>query len=264
MSSHILRSTYNNFKRLHMWYQLNALKKSNAGNERIVYMLPTGTQLNLRFNDHFARQILYLGNFEPVESAVICSLVRPHMTVLDIGANIGAHTVHMAKLVGTQGHVLAFEVNPSICVELKQNIQLNKFGNVEVVEVALSNVDGVATFHFPAVGKEAFGSLHANSRYKTSREATVTTAQLDTVLAQKAITQVDFIKMDVEGAELMVLQGAINLLKSANRPPILYEAISSNTTPFGYQPSELEDFLSNLGYVVQQLDRECYLAQPVE
>ena len=218
--------------------------------------------MDLRFSDHIAQRLLLSGRFEPEVSAVFSALVRPGMIVLDIGANIGVHTLHLAKLVGETGQVLAFEPNPVACEELQRNIALNQLKNVTVLQVALWERDGEELFRFPEDGMEAMGGLINTARFKEDYKAKVETARLDTLLARLDAQKVDFIKIDVEGAELPVLKGAGALLDVDRRPIILCESASVNSISYSYTPDDLSQFLSSKGYVVEKIDDENYLALP--
>jgi len=218
--------------------------------------------MDLRFDDHVAQRLLLSGRFEPEVSTAIFALVRPGMTVLDIGANIGVHTLHLAKLVGETGRVLAFEPNPVASEELHRNIALNQVKNVTMLKVALWERDGDKTFHFPENGMEAMGGLLNTSRFKVAYEAKVETARLDTILARLDVQKVDFVKIDVEGAELPVLKGADSLFSADSCPPILYESALINSMPYLYTPDDLHQFLSSKGYMIEMIDVDNYLALP--
>jgi len=218
--------------------------------------------MDLRFRDHIAQRLLLSGKFEPEVSTAILALVRPGMIVLDVGANIGVHTLHLAKRVGGGGQVLAFEPNTVARDELLRNIALNKITNVNVLNVALWERDGEELFCFPNDGLEAMGGLRQNAQFEVASKSTVETARLDTILARLEVQRIDFMKIDVEGAELQVLKGAGALLDVDWRPPILFESVLVNSTSYSYTPDDLSRFLSAKGYVVEKIDSANYLALP--
>lgn len=258
-----LHNVNNQIRKIYSHWKIKQIRRKNPGADRIVIDLPYNLKIALRLDDQMARRILVFGRFEPVESAVIFSLVQAGMTVVDAGANIGIHTVHMAKLVGNSGHVYAFEPNPVASHELVKNLELNGLTNVTVLNIALSNHDGFADFQFPTTGAEAMGSLQKNPRFKVAYGAQVETARLETVMENYHISKVDFIKLDVEGAELLALQGAKAILESVNPPTILYESVLENSISFKYKPSDIKQFLASKHYQVEKLDQECFLAKPV-
>jgi len=247
---------------LHQSRKLARIKRDNGHLDRVRSLLKCGYEIDLRLSDHIAQRLLLSGNYEAEVSNAIFALIKPGMIVLDIGANIGIHTLHMARRVGRQGRVLAFEPNVVVREELEKNISINKITNVSVLKVALWERGGEETFYFPEDGMEAMGGLKPNSRFKVASEAKVETARLDSVLAQLNIRQVDFIKIDVEGAELNVLKGAGSLLDDNQRPPIMYEANPSNSLFYSYTPDELHQFLRAKNYEVENLCEDNYLALP--
>lgn len=255
-------SAYAHFNRFVESQRLSRLRRANGGSERIRYLLPCEYTMDLRFGDRIAQRMLLSDTFEPAVSTAILTLVRPGMVVLDVGANIGVHALHMARRVGMDGTVLAFEPNPTAREELLRNISLNNIENVKVLNLALWNEDGEELFCFPSDGLEAMGGLRQNSQFKAASQAKVATARIDTVLARHAIQHVDFIKIDVEGAELQVLEGAGSLLDDERRPPILYESALINSQPYSYTPDDLSRYLIAKGYQVEKIDEANYLALP--
>jgi hypothetical protein len=93
-------------------------------------------------HDLIQKQIYFQGYFEYREMKLLEKHIRTGMTYLDVGANIGWHTLVAAKLVGLTGKVISFEPVLSTYNHLKENIQLNKFGNVEAFRCGLSNTNG--------------------------------------------------------------------------------------------------------------------------
>ena len=88
----------------------------------------------------------YGGEYEPVEGAVFCNLVRPGHVVVDVGANIGYYTLAAWRLVGEGGRVLAFEPTPATFRRLRENTDLNAARNVETYNLALGDEEGGAEF----------------------------------------------------------------------------------------------------------------------
>lgn len=242
--------------------RVGMIRLSRGGGERFVLELPCGLKLDLRFRDATAMRFLLDGQFEPQVSAVAFALIRPGMTVLDIGANIGVHTLHFSKLVRADGLVLAIEPNPVARGELERNIALNGISNVRVFPDVLWEREGEEEFFYPVTGQEAMGGLASNRRFRAAYEARVHTSTLDGLLGRNGIEKVDFVKLDVEGAELQVLRGATHLFRAGSAPPILYESTENNTAAFSYGPDDVRQFLSSRGYLIQQIDQEDYLAIP--
>jgi FkbM family methyltransferase len=186
-----------------------------------------GIGRGLRFNCGKSIAGYVLGTAEPDIQAALKAIVRPGMTVYDLGANVGFISMIAARLVGPDGRVVSFEPLPANVRQIKHNAALNGFSHVTVFEAALGREDGQACFDvtdFPTTGR-----LHNEKKIheeKTS-ELTVIVRQLDSVLAEIGIQQPDIIKMDVEGAEVDVLAGAYQTLAQA-RPLLLIELHGTN------------------------------------
>jgi FkbM family methyltransferase len=173
---------------------------------------------------------------EPFETAVIARLVRQGMTAIDIGANRGWYTVLLSRLVGPAGSVHAFEPDRTALSQLRRNISLNSFcSNVEVHEQAISGSIGHAVFWSQAdtvFSRLAEGADRSASGSNAIRYQ-VETIRLDDFLVARALDRVDFIKCDVEGAEVQVLDGLLPAITRGLRPVLLIEYIESNLRQYG-------------------------------
>ena len=182
--------------------------------------------------------------FKPAASiAMIGTLCRPGDCVLDIGANVGDWALPMALAVGPQGKVLAFEPVPYLVQALVKTARINRHDWVEVFELALGSTDGTAEF---SVERANSGGSRLGRMAGDFSPITVRTARLDSVLASRSdITRVDFIKVDVEGFEEQVLQGARETL-ARFRPALLFESGFESRD----QRSSMHQLLAALDYEV--------------
>ncbi len=137
----------------------------------------------------------WLGWYEKPCIEFVAPLIRPGMVAFDVGANVGYYTLLLSRRVGPQGRVIAFEPNPANAAHLQEHLRLNKIGNVEIVEAAVSDREGAAFFS----GEGSMGKL---SRIGTPTK----TVQLDNY------PRPDFIKMDIEGGETAALRGSTKIL----------------------------------------------------
>jgi len=198
-------------------------------------------------NDFCGRALLN-DSFEKPERQFVESVLRPGMTVLDIGAHHGLYTLLASRKIGPQGRVVAFEPSTRERKNLLKHLRLNRCKNVNVEGVALGSesrrgelfvVEGVQT------GCNCL--LPPNVAEPTTKIA-VEIVTLDESLERLGIRQVDFIKIDVEGAELDVFVGAKRLFEREPRPTMLVEAHDSRTKSWGYRSREIVSFLEQLGY----------------
>ncbi len=175
------------------------------------------------------------------------------MTVLDIGANQGYYTLLASRQVGPQGKVVAFEPSAREVRHLKLHLWLNRCKKVEVIACALGAAAGTERLHVVLGSESGCNSLRPPNVSQPTGLVSVPVKRLDDVLKARGITRVDFVKLDVEGAELSVLQGATELLSRSPRPVILAEVQDIRTQPWGYRALEIISYLSKLGFEWYQL-----------
>lgn len=185
-----------------------------------------GVGRGLRFNTGKSIAGYLLGTAEPDMQAALNLLVRPGMTIYDVGANVGFISMIAARLTGPQGRVVCFEPLPSNVRQIQYNAALNNFSHVTVREEAMSDEEGQGCFEvtdFPTTGRLMNDNLHPESTGKLN----VRVRRLDAVVAEAKLPLPDLIKMDVEGAEVNVLEGASQTLATA-RPLMLIELHGTN------------------------------------
>ena len=190
---------------------------------------------------------LMTNGFETAETQFVQRFLRPGMTVLDLGAHHGLYTLLASKLVGRKGRVIAFEPSPKERKRLAKHIWLNGADNVRVEAQALGAESGEADLFLADGANDWCNSLRrpAESAGQTVR---VQVRRLDDVVSQLGLSRLDFIKMDVEGAELDALRGATRILSGAARPVVLAEVYDIRTGPWGYAAREIVRFLAALNY----------------
>ncbi len=159
-------------------------------------------------------------DYEPAVQEAISAALRPGLVAADIGAHMGFDTLHMARLVGPTGHVHAFEPDPANACKLRRNCELNAFHQVTCHAVAVA--DRTGTVSFQASGTTT-SHVTATAEIGTLVIPAVT---LDEIMARSPDPQLALVKIDVEGAELNVLQGAPETLRLL-RPVLLMEIHSA-------------------------------------
>lgn len=158
---------------------------------------------------------------EPGTCRVIRKLLAPGMTAIDIGANVGALTLTCARAVGPSGKVFAFEPEPAFASLLNHTFDLNGISWIDVRQSAVSSYNGRATFHVsPIGGHSSLYELPLDERNRQI-EIEVETIRLDDVMKPGAA--IDLVKMDVEGAELDVLDGMPEIIKANPELAIIAE-----------------------------------------
>jgi FkbM family methyltransferase len=195
------------------------------------------------------------GSYEPELRDIMRALLPPGGVAFDIGANVGWHTLLMARLVGAAGRVVAVEANPSICDELRRNLRLNRFGQVEILAHAL----GAAEDTMPFLDVRADDPGAASGHLVVSGDpggptVAVRVRPLDAVVREAGIERLDLIKLDVEGFEWPVLQGGRETI-ARFRPPVLFEYDAAYAARAGGYAPPLWEFFSGQGYRLYAVGR---------
>ena len=172
-------------------------------------------------------------------------IVREGELVFDIGANIGLHTIWLSRLVGASGLVFAFEPNPNLLRCLQQTVA--GLSNARLFPFALSDESGKTEFYLP--GDHLLGSLADWTRGRIGGTATRLSCEQRTVdeLVHRQILPVpEFIKCDVEGAELKVFRGGRETFNRTAAPIILFESNVYTSAGFGIGNTDARAFLASL------------------
>jgi len=215
-------------------------------NIAVPVRLPFGAWWVAR-NDYLGSTLTFDG-YEPAERAFVQRFLQPGMTVLDIGAHQGYYTLLASKLVGPAGRVIAFEPSSREQKALRLNLILNRCRNVTVQRLALGSEEKETTLYVATGWRTGCNSLKPPAIPDETSTMRVRVARLDDWLERLKVAQVDFIKLDVEGAELDVLRGAARLLDRKPRPVIIAEVQDVRTLPWGYRANEIIQHLSGKGY----------------
>jgi FkbM family methyltransferase len=234
-----------------------------APRRKLSVKLASGQTIRIRIGDQVSRMIFENGSYEPQLTSLLLPFIKPGMTIFDIGANIGYYTVLMARGVGPQGAVHAFEINERVLDLLEDNVRMAQLTNVTVVRRAVSKTTGKAEFFLPCDGDEAEGSLRKSTRYDAIRTVTVNTVSIDDYIREREIARVDLIKIDVEGAESEAFQGATKLLCGKVKPVIMFEALDSACVNFGVTWYEVVQQVKDFGYRIHQGDAGNFVATPL-
>jgi FkbM family methyltransferase len=210
-----------------------------------IWKLPAPLEgVRFRVVDPSERQYV-TAPYEPAVVAAMQAVVRPGMTCIDAGAHIGFMTLLMALKVGSDGCVFAFEPSDANCDRLRANLALNAIQNTTVVQAFVSSKSGVVSL---ARGPSSFE--HRLSIQRDDLNA-VDSVALEQYFVDK---RVDFVKLDVEGADELAVEGMRGVL-IRDHPTILIE-------DHGAPTDAAKGILLSLGYRFTEIDGAHTLAAP--
>lgn len=199
------------------------------------------------------------GFFELHETEVIKGEIKPGDIVVDIGANIGYYTLIFARLVGPKGKVFAFEPEPDTFKLLEKNVQINGYENVVLERMAVSDKSGKARLYL----SEQDNTDHRLDAPSTGRASIeVDTMRLDDYF-QSYDGRIDFIKMDIQGAESCAVAGMLDLLQGRPGPALFTEYWPHGLQQSPYTPERFLSFLEQAGFEFYDIRANKGAAQPV-
>lgn len=167
----------------------------------------------------------------------------PGSVVVDVGANHGIYTLLAANRVGKDGMVLAIEPTPETMRYLSESVRLSEASNVRLVEAALGDHEGeVELFVGPNSGWNSFAAAEPNAV-----PVKVALRRLDAIVSEAGAHRVDLIKIDAEGAEELVLRGAVRVLTQF-RPKVMFEFNPLATSRMGMRAQGPWEVLAGCGY----------------
>lgn len=189
-------------------------------------------------------ETLNFSDYEKDESAMMENLVMENDAFFDIGANIGWYSLNIAAS-RRNAQIFAFEPIPKTFAQLQVNVALNLMSNISIHNFGFSNLSGnVDFFYYPeGSGNASYANVTERSDVET---VTCQLKTLDEYIASSK-QRIDFIKCDVEGAELFVFEGGIKAI-GENLPVIFSEILRKWSAKFNYNPNQIFDLLSGLGY----------------
>jgi FkbM family methyltransferase len=217
-------------------------------------LYPVGVPVRLASGDTVRLHPRLLGMrpeaYEVELTNVLTSHVTSGSTIVDIGAHVGLHTLMFSRRAGPTGRIIAVEPSPANARLLREHLSWNNCRNVKIVEAAVGDrkCDVNFTFRSDATDSGAFANSLAYDIGGTT--ATVRMTTIDTICVD---CQPDLVKIDVEGAEMLALWGARDVLKRSALTLIVAihpEAMRA----LGTSPAEVIEFLAGCGYEGRHLD----------
>lgn len=209
-----------------------------------------GIRMKVDLSKQMGSAIYWRGAHDWAPIFTLEKFLKPGDTFIDVGANQGEYSLWAARKVGEKGKVLSFEPMQQLFDQLSENIRLNESFQKTIlpIQLGLSDEPGEVKLFTNPGANEGTNTIYGNDKFSIE----VGKIQLDTLdnqLAKNGISRVNFIKVDVEGAELQVLKGASGTLKK-HRPKLLLEINKDACIAGGYLPEDILELLAPLGYQV--------------
>jgi FkbM family methyltransferase len=192
------------------------------------------------------------GWYEYREQAFAWLYLRPGDVVIDCGAYFGLYSLIAARALENTGTILAIEPNPRVTPLLRENLDAGGATCARIVEAAISSAVHKAELHIGASSRAAYAGLSAAVDH--TETISVQTLSIDALLEREGMALVNFLKIDVEGAELDVIEGARASITSGALPLLMVEFSEHNLLRVGHTSRELYDALTSSGYTVCRFD----------
>lgn len=172
------------------------------------------------------------------------SLANAGDTILDIGTNVGDVAMHLAQKASISGQVIGFEPDPINFKRVSQNLALNSFSNIQILNIGLGESEG--TFYVKTPDEHNAGMTRITQDISGHK---VTIKRLDYVETIQNLSKINLIKMDIEGYEMNALKGGIETLKK-HKPILFIELDNNNLIDQNSSAIELVAFIEQLGYKI--------------
>lgn len=230
-------------------YFIHQIQKLHYG--RIVVKEIGGIKYSLDLSESIDSALYHYGFYERATSRVLRKYIRPDMTVIEAGANIGAHTFEIAKTLDEKkGIIYSFEPTEYAFSKLRTNFQLNGFKNIVLEQIALSDINEEKEIHRASSPEtmpfKASWDLKTGHAKCTSLDR-IKFEKLDSYVSRNGIDKLHLIKMDVDGYELKVVRGGIDTIEK--HKPIMIVEFGTTLERVGDRLEDLVELLSSQGYL---------------
>lgn len=180
----------------------------------------------------------WLGSYEYDKQVLFAQTVKPGSVIYDLGSHVGFYTLLSSVLVGNIGKVVSFEPLPKNLTYLKKHLQINNITNTQIIEAAVCDREGTAYFET--------NNCSFQGHFVSEGNLCVRTVGLDELINKKQLPPPNYMKIDVEGAEVKVLQGAKKMLTEFH--PTIFLATHGKEIH-----KECCELLANLGYKLKSI-----------
>ena len=192
--------------------------------------------------------LVTIGTYEILETRILQTLARSSSVIIDIGANVGYYTVLLAKSQPSGGFLHAFEPFPASYDVTSRSVAKNDLTQkVKVSKTGLSDNPGKSVIYIPKTSGTSAASMKVLHPEETNVEVEIELETLDSYFDKNQVSNVDLIKIDVEGAELFAIKGGWETIRTY-RPFVFAELLRKWSAGFGYHPNEVVEMFKNEDY----------------
>ena len=194
---------------------------------RIVIKEIQGIKYELDLSENIDSHLYFRGYWEKNTTKILEDILEPNFFVFEVGSNIGAHTFQIAKKL-THGKVYAFEPTQYAFTKLSRNYSLNKFDNIDLNNIALSNHERSERINRNTDSSSLpfKASWDLKGKKRNPSEENIIFETLDNFVLKRKVKRIDLIKIDTDGSDLECLKGCSNIIKSSH--PIVVIEINNN------------------------------------
>lgn len=227
--------------------KIKHIYRSFFASTEFIYKSKEGFKIKLNYTKDVDR-FFYWGQFEYNNLELFKKVLTNDSVVFDIGANIGIYTLIASACTTSGGHVHSFEPADAAYDRLCQNIELNKFRNVTANKLGMADKSGILNFY--VCEDDAYNSLGTKPMTAVKKIEKINVTCIDDYCSKNNIGKIDIIKIDTEGADYLVLNGAKRTLNSSNKPILFCEYNVPTEGGFQYTNKDFYQFLIEAGYKV--------------
>ena len=228
------------------FYPIKIIMKKFESNFKSDYAIVQGSKMFLDPGDSLDLSIN--GVYGELDTKIIREEIHEGDIVIDVGANIGYYTLIFAQLVGSSGKVFAFEPESKNFEILKKNIEINNYPNIVAEQKIVSDKSGIVKLF---IAEHGIVGHRINQQKSSQKFIEVESIILDNYIKKLNLdSKINFIKIDVEGSEPKVLEGAKEIMQKSNQLKIFTEFNREAVEEYGIEPKEMIDLFYRNGFKI--------------
>jgi FkbM family methyltransferase len=227
-------------------YFLKIMRLLRIADKTYLKRLPGNIYMKVHPGEHIQQQLFWYGYYEKTVGIILKKILNLDSIFIDVGANIG-HFSLLAALQSPKGRIIALEPVSYLFNSLRENISLNKFSNIEAINIAAGDKEENRLIYLSGADNTGMSSFQKPENYSGKHE-TVKVVTLDSMSDNLKLPKIDVIKIDVEGNELAALKGMKEILRRV-QPYILIELNPQTLSYFNHSIDDVLNYATELSYL---------------